>query len=84
MRPVVLLIVALLWGCGPGGPDKTRVDLADVPEAVMKTAREKLPDVTFTDAFRKADGVYEVRGRMKSGKIREVEVKPDGAFVEMD
>lgn len=80
----LFVFAAALAGCGPAIPRKETVELADVPEAVMKTAREKLPDVTFTDAYRKADGTYEVRGKMKSGKIREVGVKADGTFVELE
>ena len=30
------------------------------------------------------NGNYEVRGKMPNGKIREVEVKADGTFVEME
>ena len=84
MRRLTMLAVAVLMGCGGAERQKVPVELTDVPEAVMKTAREKLPDVDFTAAYRKADGTYEVRGRMKSGKIREVGVKADGTFVELE
>jgi len=48
------------------------------------TAQDKLPGMVFIEAFLKKDGTYEVRGKTKTGKVREVEVKADGTFVELE
>ena len=86
MRQLALVAVLFLAlaGCKGEKEEKTPIKLEDVPAAAMKTAQEKLPDVVFIDAFLKKDGVYEIRGKLKSGKIREVEVKADGTFVELE
>ena len=47
---------------------KAPIGLKDVPPDVMKVAKEKLPDVTFDRALKKANGEYEVIGKNKSGK----------------
>lgn len=76
----------LLAGCAqeekPKQPEL--LSLEQVPERVMKAAREKLPDVRFDSAWKaKEQGreVYEVRGKTSSGKVFEVEVTPDGEVV---
>jgi hypothetical protein len=86
MRNLVLAAAVALAACGCGGgkEEKTAIRLEDVPAPAMKTAREKLPDATFTEAYLKKDGTYEVRGKLKSGKVREVEVKADGTFVDLE
>jgi hypothetical protein len=50
----------------------------------MQAAREKLSGVTFDTAWRKASGTYEIRGKQKNGKIREVDIDPDGTIVEVE
>jgi hypothetical protein len=58
--------------------------MEEVPPAALKTAQDKLPGMLFTEAFLKKDGTYEIRGKTKTGKVREVEVKADGTFVELE
>jgi len=61
------------------------VKLEDVPAPAMKTVKEKAPDVQgFHEAYRKKDGTYEIRGKTKTGKVVEVEVKEDGTFVDIE
>ena len=50
----------------------------------MRIAREKLPAVTFTDAYQKADGVFEIRGKEKTGKIREIGIRTDGTVADIE
>lgn len=50
----------------------------------MRIAREKLPGVTFDTVWRKPSGTYEIRGKQKNGKIREVDIAPDGTIVEVE
>lgn len=73
-----------LTGCGGAVEQKTAMDLKDVPPEIMKIAKEKLPDVKFDSAWREANGNYEIRGKTKSGKVREIDIRPDGTVAEMD
>ena len=88
MRSVVMMLaltLSLLFvvGC-ESKPKGENVDLDKVPEPVMKVAKEKLPDVKFEQAWKTPDGNYEVRGKGKNGKVRDIQVKPDGEVVEVD
>jgi len=84
-RILAAIVVSLaVLGCGDNSEGAVTIRLEDVPEPAMKTARAKLPDVPFNEARRKKDGTYEVRGKDKSGKVREVEVKADGTFVDIE
>jgi len=87
MRWVLFAVVlSAAWGCGSAGEGpKTPVKMEDVPAPAMKTAKEKAPEVTnFHEAYRKKDGVLEIRGKTKTGKVIEVEVKDDGTFVDIE
>ena len=78
-------MLSILIGCGSiGEGPKVQVKMEEVPPAALKTAQDKLPGMVFTEAFLKKDGTYEVRGKTKTGKVREVEVKADGTFVELE
>ena len=81
---VMLLVLMLVVGCGEKTPKGENVELDKVPEAVMKVAKEKLPGVTFDQAWKTPNGNYEVRGKAKNGKVRDIQVKPDGTVVEVD
>jgi uncharacterized membrane protein YkoI len=55
--------------------------MEQVPPKVMEAARKELPGYTFDTAYKmKIDGkdAYEVRGKDKRGKVREVEVSATG------
>ena len=89
MRMIVTaLLVGLsaltLTGCGGKKGQKTPMDLKDVPPEIMKVAKEKLPGVTFDSAWREANGSFEVRGKTKTGKVREIDIAPDGTVTELD
>lgn len=81
----VCLLMSFLTGCGSSweGP-KVQVKMEEIPPAALKTAQDKLPGMLFTDAFQKKDGTYEIRGKTKTGKVHEVEVKADGTFVDLE
>lgn len=70
-------------GCGDKKEQKTAMELKDVPPDIMKVAQEKLPGVKFDAAFKEANGNYELRGKEKSGKTREIDIKPDGTVAEL-
>ena len=80
----LVVLMGLIVGCGESEPKGANVPLTDVPEPVMKVAREKLPDVTFDQAWKTPTGNYEVRGKATNGKVRDIQVKPNGDVVEVD
>lgn len=80
-----ILLLSILIGCGSEGKGpKVQVKMEEVPPAALKTAQGKVPGMVFTEAFLKKDGTYELRGKTKTGKVREVEVKADGTFVDLE
>ena len=81
---VVMLALLFVVGCGEKTPTGENVPLDKVPEPVMTVAKEKLPDVKFEQAWKTPNGNYEVRGKEKNGKVRDIQVKPDGEVVEVD
>jgi hypothetical protein len=86
MRAVLAAVVlALVIGCGGQSQKRDEIPLTEVPENVMKVAKEKLPDVTFDKAWKSKDGqLYEISGKNKKGKVREIDIKPDGTVVEIE
>jgi hypothetical protein len=83
MRRDVLMMGLLLIASGCGGPPQSDeiVPVERVPAPVMEAARKQLPGFTFDTVYRmKVDGkdAYEVRGKDKRGKVREVEVSAAG------
>lgn len=85
MRPrLLLLLVMLAVGCGDKTPDGANVPLDEVPEPVIRVATEKLKGVRFEQAWKTPAGNYEVRGRAPNGKVRDIQVRPDGSVVEID
>ena len=80
-----IVLLSILIGCGSVGEGpKVQVKMEEVPPPALKTAQAKVPGMLFTEAFLKKDGTYEIRGKTKTGKVREVEVKADGTFVDLE
>jgi hypothetical protein len=84
----VLFVLSLSGGCGakPAVTDSA-VPLAEVAPELMKVAQKTLPNVKFDSARKKkVDGedVFEIRGKLPNGKIREVEVSVSGKVVEVE
>ncbi len=80
-------------GCGGGDNDddvaqkKEPIPIEQLPPAVLATAKQREPDLTwFAAAKNKYNGKdsIEVRGKAKNGKIKELEIAPDGTFLGMD
>jgi hypothetical protein len=82
MRSIWMMVLVLAVGCAGG--KKEPVALDQVPENVMKVAREKLPDVKFDRAVRKPNGEYEIMGKNKEGKVREIDITPAGEVTEIE
>ena len=79
---LVLLLVSA--GCGEDHSQSANVPLEQVPEPVIKVAKEKLPGVTFEQAWKTRKGNYEVRGKAKDGKVRDIQIAPSGEVIEID
>jgi hypothetical protein len=84
----VILASAFAFGCG-GTPPKSDpvVPIEEVPPKVMDIARKQLPGIAFDTVYKmKIDGkdAYEVRGKDKRGKVREVEVSVDGEVIAVE
>ena len=80
-----IVLLSILIGCGSiGEGPKVQVKMEEVPPVALKTAQAKVPGMLFTEAFLKKDGTYEIRGKTKTGKVHEVEVKADGTFVDLE
>lgn len=89
MKRMSILAAALLAapGCGEKGENDVSMPLDQVPPSIMKIAEEKLPGVKFDSAYKETkDGkeVYEIRGKTKEGKIRDLEVTADGKVLQVD
>ena len=80
----VLLVASCSIGCGRPASGLTTLRLEDVPPDLMKIAKEQLPGVTFDTAWKKASGTFEIRGKAPNGKIREVDIRPDGTIEEVE
>lgn len=84
-RFVTALLACSAWGCADDDDDvgkvKTAMPMDQVPAAVLKAAKAAAPDLTFyaayKDTFQGQDSI-ELKGKTKSGKIREIEVSPQG------
>ena len=92
MRPpvVVALILStslLALGCENTPKADQLIPIDQVPARVMEVARRELPGLTFEIASKlKVDGkdAYELRGKDKRGKTREVEVTETGEVLEIE
>jgi hypothetical protein len=88
MRQQTLWTTTLLLavcGCAGEAPEaEDAVPLDQVPAAALKAAQGRAPGVKFESAWKgviNGKEVYEIRGKTKEGKIREVEVTPAGEVV---
>jgi hypothetical protein len=50
----------------------------------MTSAKGKLPEVKFDTAWKTRSGNFEVRGKTAAGKVRDVQVSPEGKIIEVD
>jgi hypothetical protein len=81
-----LWLAVLLAGCGKAAAPKTKavIPMDQVPGVVMKSAQAKTPDVKFNKVMKTAEGIYEVQGKTKAGKIVEVEVSEAGEVLAVE
>ena len=84
--PRAMIAVLLICGCShaPALPHRENVPIAQVPPNIMKVAQKQFPDIKFDTVWKTEGGAYEVRGKAKTGKVREVEVSEQGQVVEIE
>ena len=84
MRKFILVVLfGVLLGCSGGSKDQM-IPLAEVPNNFLDTAKEKLPEVTFEQALKRGDGSWEIRGKDKKGKTRDVELSATGEVLDIE
>jgi hypothetical protein len=83
-RLVAGLFVFLVAGCGSPSARDESVSLDQVPSNLQKIANEKLPNVKFERATKRADGSYEIRGKDKTGKVRDIDLRGNGEVLEIE
>lgn len=78
------MILALsICGCGEGGQVQV-LTFSQLPEGMMATAKQKLPDVTFEKAVKRKSGIIEINGRNFKGKYHSIEFSPAGEVVKVE
>lgn len=86
MRWLAALLVACFAGCGSEPPPTTVVPISDLQPDLLEVAQKALPHVKFESARRiKANGedAYQIRGKLPTGKVREVEVSVSGKVIDV-
>ncbi len=82
------LVLFLAAGCSAkSGTPNEFVPVTEIEPSLVQVAEKTLPNVKFDSARKiKVNGedVFEIRGRMPNGKIREVEVSASGEVVEIE
>ena len=91
MRRLIAIMALLVAAGGCGGDDdddvaevKKPMPLEQVPPVVMKAARKAAPHLTFFAAYAgtyQGQDAIEVKGRTRSGQIKELEIAPDGKIL---
>ena len=75
------------FGCGEEVVPFEPVPLDQLPAGSMEAATKALPEVKFSEVRKaKLNGqdAFEIRGKDKRGKIREVEVSTSGQILEIE
>jgi uncharacterized membrane protein YkoI len=84
----LLCFLLVLCGCGSSpAASNTDVPLSELAPELMQVAQKTLPGVKFESARKKkvkGEEVFEIRGKLPNGKIREVEVNAAGKVVEIE
>jgi hypothetical protein len=83
----LLVGAVVLCGCQKAAehtPDETVVALDQIPSAAMDAAKKKLPGVKFDTAWKTENGAFEICGKTRQGKIRDLQVTSTGEVLEVD
>ena len=84
MRRLLPIGVLLLCGCGPDRSGAGLVPLDQLPPGYLDTAKKTIPGVKFDTVWKLKNGNYEIQGKDKNGKRREVELSSSGEVVEIE
>ena len=86
--PIAPALLSLtLLGCESRPTADQVIPIDQVPANLIEVARKTLPGVTFDTVYKmKVDGqdAYEIKGKTKEGKTREVEVSVAGVVIEVE
>ena len=86
-KAAIVFAFMFTLGCGDddgddvAGEPKTPIAMDKVPEAILKAAKKAAPDLTFYAAYNdtfNGQKSIELKGKTKTGKIKEIEVSLDG------
>jgi hypothetical protein len=92
-RMTAIAILAATFGGNGCGGDGDADDVAEVkkilpidqvPAVVMKKAKDSAPELIFFKAYTgkyQGKDSFEIVGKTKSGKIKELEIAPDGTLL---
>jgi Putative beta-lactamase-inhibitor-like, PepSY-like len=87
LRVLPLACVVLLTGLTIGLAKEERVEIRDVPPAVLKAVKDRFPDATVTAAGKEEGDdkqlVFEIQLKQAAGKI-DVTASPQGAISEIE
>ena len=84
LLPCCLLV---LNGCGSKPATDTSVPISEVAPELVQVAQQTLPGVKFETARKKTvkgEEVFEIRGKLPNGKIKEVEVNAAGQVIAVE
>ena len=93
MKRCLLIAALAMAGCGGADDDddvahpKTPMAMDKVPPAVLAAAKKAAPELTFFSAARdtfKGRELIELKGKTKSGQVKELEFLPDGTVLGFD
>lgn len=83
-----LSLIAILFTSQIYAGEETIIDLTEVPDTIMATAQQLMPEVKFISADKEeeTDGtlVFEIQGLMKDGRKVEVDILSNGDVEEIE
>jgi hypothetical protein len=87
-RAIAIFLLLAAGGCSSSTSGDQPLTLDQVPANIRAAAdaerAKSLPDVKFESAARHSNGGYEIRGKGKNGKIRDVELDANGKLIEIE
>lgn len=88
IQPFNLSLIAILFTSQIYAGEETIIDLTEVPDTIMATAQQLMPEVKFISANKEeeADGtlVFEIQGVMNDGRKVEVDILSNGDVEEIE
>jgi len=83
-----LSLIAILFTSQIYAGEETIIDLTEVPDTIMATAQQLMPEVKFISADKEEETddtlVFEIQGLMKDGRKVEVDILSNGDVEEIE